>query len=311
MKAFITLVGIILIISFISCKIDNFSITDNYASVNDFFEKNSDPVSTYTVDAGSGGSFTTAQGSTVTIPPGAFVSASNTTVTGNVTIQFKDIYKKSDMLFSNVPAETFYGYPLKSGGEFFIKAFSNNSAVDLVPGKKITVTQPANLTGGFDTVNKQIPFVMVNDSIGRGWETTPADSIFNSTQGYVFSFYQFRSPLDSGSWCNSDNASYFSAYTMTNLILHPNDSVNEYATTVFLLFSNLSSMVHVYYDSYSGFPYNYAPQGLPCTLVALGVKNGTLYSSFVPITITANETVSFTLSKTNTNEFKNQLKALD
>jgi hypothetical protein len=70
-------------------------------------------------------------------------------------------------------------------------------------------------------------------------------------------------------------------------------------------------MVHVYYDSYSGFPYNYAPQGLPCTLVALGVKNGTLYSSFVPITITANETVSFTLSKTNTNEFKNQLKALD
>jgi hypothetical protein len=166
MKAFITLVGIILIISFISCKIDNFSITDNYTSVNDFFEKNSVPLSTYTIDAGSGGSFATAQGSTVTIPPDAFVFASNTTITGKVTIQFKDIYKKSDMLFSNMPAETFYGYPLKSGGEFFIRAFSNNSAVDLVPGKKITVTQPANLTGGFDTVNKQIPFVMVNDSIG-------------------------------------------------------------------------------------------------------------------------------------------------
>ena len=311
MKALINLIGIILIVSFISCKNDHFSITDNYSSVTDFFEKNSVPVSTYIVEAGSGGSFTTAQGSTVIIPANAFVFASNTTVTGKVTIQFKDIYKKSDMLLSNMPAETTYGYPLKSGGEFFIKALSNNSAVDLASGKKITVTQPTKLSGGLDTLNKQIPFVMVNDSVGRGWETTPADSIINSTQSYVFKLYQFGSPVDSGTWCNSDNTSYFSAYTLTNLILHPNDSVNEYATTVFLVFSKLSSMVHVYYDFYSAFPYSYAPQGLSCTLVALGVKNGTLYSSFVPITKTANETVSFTLSKTNTNDFKNQLKALD
>lgn len=316
MKALITTVGTILIVSFISCTKNHFSITDNYSSINDFFEKNSVPVSTYNIDARSGGSFTTAQGTTVTIPANAFITESNTTVTGNVIIQFKDIYQKSDMLLSNMPTETYYGYPLKSGGEFFIKATSNNSAVDLDSGKEITVTQPANLTGGLDTVNKQTPFVLVNDSLGKGWAPAPTDSIFisssfASTSAYVFGLYQFSTPVDSGTWCNSDNMSYFSAYTMTNLILLPNDSVNEYSTTVFLLFRNLNSMVHVYYDQYSGFPYYYAPQGLPCTLVALGVKNGTLYSSFVPITITANETVSFTLSKTNTNEFDNKLKSLD
>ena len=311
MKSLLITVGTIVIVSFISCTKNHFSETDNYSSVYDFFEKNSVPVSTYSINSQSGGSFTTAQGTTVTIPANAFVTGSNTTLTGNVTIQFKDIYLKSDMLLSNMPTETFYGYPLKSGGEFFIKATVSNSAVDLAPGKKITVTQPAKLTGGLDAVNKQSPFVMGNDSSGIGWVGTPADSIFYNTQSYIFNLYQFTSPVDSGTWCNSDNMSYFSAYTMTNLILHPNDSINEYNTTVFLLFSNLSSMIHVYYDQYSSFPYNYSPQGLSCTLVALGVKNGTLYSSFVPITITSNETVGFTLSKTNTNEFKNKLKALD
>ena len=301
MKALISAASVFLLISFISCKNDHFTATDNYTSIDDFFAKNNIAAKTYTINAASGGSFTSPQGTVVTIPPNAFISQSNAPVTGNITIQFKDIYKKSDMLLANMPTETFYETPLKSGGEFFIKAMSGITPVNLAAGAKIT--------GGLDTANAQKPFILRQDSV-RGWEAIPADTIIYTPQYYVFNLYQFSSPVDSGTWCNSDNETYFSNYTMTNLFLHPNDSVDVYGTQVFLLFTNLSSMVHVYYDYNSGFPYNYAPEGLPCTLVALGAKDGTLYSSFVPITITANDTVNFSLGKTNTENFINELKAL-
>ena len=48
-------------------------------------------------------------------------------------------------------------------------------------------------------------------------------------------------------------------------------------------------MVHVYSNG-SNFPYAFAPIGLQCTLVAIGEKDGSLYSCFKPITITNNMT---------------------
>ncbi len=69
-------------------------------------------------------------------------------------------------------------------------------------------------------------------------------------------------------------------------------------------------MIHVYSNGLN-FPYYYAPVGLECTLVAIGVKNGKLYSSFVPLTISSNQSVNFALSAITTDDFVNSLKALD
>jgi hypothetical protein len=219
------------------------------------------------------------------------------------------------MLFSNMPTMTALGYPLKSGGEFFIKAMATNSALILASGQKITINQPASLTGGVDSLNRQLPFILGVDTTGFhsdfGWIPTIYDSVDNIANKYVFSMYQFNSPVEAGSWCNSDNSSYFSAYTQTTLTLVPNDNFNTYSTDVFLIFKNTSSMVHVYYDYINSFPYTYAPQGLQCTLVAIGIKNGILYSSFVPITISSNLSVHFSLSPTTTSAFTSQLKALN
>ncbi len=319
MNASKKLILIFSILGIISCKKDpsmplhdssTTVISENYSSINDFFSKNSVAMQTYNIDGSLGGSFISPQGTTVSVPANAFITQTGSPVTGNVTIQFKDIYAKSDMLLSDMPTTTYWGIPLKSGGEFFIKATSNNSAIILASGKKINVIQPAALTGGLDTLNQQQAF-NANDTIPRNWIQNYNDSVHTTAEDYIFSLYQFNSPADSGSWCNSDNASYFSKYTQTILKLIPNDNVNVYYTQVFLVFKKISSMVHVYYDYTSSFPYNYAPVGLQCTIVAVGVKNGTLYSSFVPITISANQTINFTLSATTTSAFISQLKALN
>ena len=324
-----TLLFIITIIAIVSCKKDTKSTTttlppsasDNYSSVQAFFANNNIALQTYTIDASTGGSFTSPQGTTVTIPSNAFLTQANLPVTGNVTIQFKDIYKKSDMFLANMPTMMpFGGAPLKSGGEFFIKAVQNNSALILASGKKISVSQPASLTGGIDNAMKA--FIFKDSMMGNCQQLCPSsmvwtpaspsnDTVETFAQNYIFNLYKYNNPVDSGSWCNSDNSTYFAAYPQSTLILLAKDSVSTYGTEVFLFFTNLSSMVHVYNASYEYFPYVYAPQGLQCTVVAVGIKNGALYSSFVPITIGANQTVPFTLSPTTTSAFKTQLQTLN
>jgi hypothetical protein len=318
------LIAIIVVI--ISCKKDTKntttappnSNTDNYPSVQAFFSTNNIAIQTYTIDASTGGSFTSLQGTTVTIPPNAFLTKLNVPVTGNVTIQFKDIYKKSDMFLESMPTVMFGGAPLISGGEFFIKAVQNNAALILASGQRIDVSQPSSLTGGVNAAIPQKAFVGIDSSNCSAicttsifWVPTTADSVKAFSQNYIFSLYQFRFPEDSGSWCNSDNSTFFASYPQTTLTLAAQDSVNTYGTEVFLFFKNQTSMVHVYNNWYGKFSYSYAPQGLQCTAVAVGIKGGKLYSSFTPITIGANQTVPFALSATTTSTFIAQLKTLD
>lgn len=283
------------------------SNTDNYSSMANFFAKNGVTTQTYTITGSAGGSFTTPQGTVVTIPANAFANNLWQVVAGPVTISFKDLYKKSDMLLSNVPTNTFTGAALKSGGEFFIKATSGNMALNIA--SPLTIKQPLN---GFPLDSNMKVFIKPgNDTVG--WIATDSAGYTEPTlAGYVFSLYQFNSLVDSGSWCNSDNSTYFSAYPQTTLTLKESDNPANYDTYVFLVFKGINSMVHVYIkDSVNTFPYNYAPLGLQCTVVAVGIKNGTVYSSFTPITISTNETVTFSMSATTTASFKSQLNALN
>jgi hypothetical protein len=198
------------------------------------------------------------------------------------------------------------GKPLKSGGEFFIRAKSGGAAVNLAFPNAIKVSQPFNgwpVDSGMTAFKRDTNKVFV--------AAFDSSSVADSATNYVFSLYSFSAPVDSGTWCNSDNSSYFAAYPQTTITMKGNDSASLYGTAVFLVFHNLNSMVHVYNGGYSSFPYVFAPVGFQCTVVAVGVdKTGKLYSSFVPITISNNDVVNFSLSATTTAAFETQLAAI-
>src|ERR1700722_16192999 len=281
-------------------------ILDKYSSLQDFYAKNGVPIQTYNINGSTGGSFTTSQGTIVIVPANCFNDRYGNLVTGPVTILFKDIYTKSDMLLSNMTPMTYYGGPLKSGGEFFIKAISNGNAVTLNGNGPIKVSQPLN---NWAADKMMQPFRVIADSFNVGWQPSPKpDTVSSSLSGYVFALYSFGSPADSGTWCNSDNSSYFSAYPQTQFTIQTtDDSINMNNISVFLVFTGLNSLVHVYqdYNNLLSFPYGYAPQGLPCTVVAVETRaNGQLRSAFVPTTITANGTVNFNCTPTTTAAFK-------
>jgi len=140
---------------------------------------------------------------------------------------------------------------------------------------------------------------------------SPTVSNPSGVQYYIYSLYQLSVPATSGSWCNSDNSSYFSAYPQTTLNIHVNQS--GYDPDVFLCFKNIQSMVHVYPNSGSetNFSYLYAPFELPATIVAVAEKEGKIYASFTQIKIGNNQTYNIDLQLTNTNDFKATLRALD
>ncbi|MEO5572558.1 MAG: hypothetical protein ABIT08_06680 [Bacteroidia bacterium] len=315
------LILFVCIISCISCSKDKTynagnGTGDHYVSLLDFYDYNGVKSRFFTINASSGGNFTTQQGTVVTIPAYAFINNTGDSVYGNVTIEFKDIYKKSDMLLSDKnTAQYGYGSPIKSAGEFYIRASVNNQPVlmNYFGSKVIRVTQPALLAEMDPAMEAFIGVQGVDDPLLWRNDSVPGSVTPDSTlPGYIFTLYQF-SPIqsDSGTWCNSDNQIYFAAYPQVILTMHQTN-VEDYNTDVFLVFKTVKSIVHVYKDNASGnYPYNYAPDGLECTVVAIGEKDGKIYSSFTPITIINNLTVNFTMASTTTPDFKAALEALN
>jgi hypothetical protein len=306
---------LLLIVTVFSCKKEETPRnTENYSSVDDFLTKNASPIQTHNIDAVSGGSFTTSAGTVVTVPENAFVAQSGSPVTGNVIIMFKDVYKKSDMLLNDLSTNWYSAGPIKSAGMFFIKATQGTTPVLIKQGSKITVKQPLNgqpldttmmalvLAESIDSVGWTFPPF---DSFGSAW-----DSLFFTPTYYVYNLYHFSGALNSGTWCNSDAPDYFNAYPQTTLTLQPLESISTYSTEMFLLFDDVNAMVHVYSED-GNFPYHYAPLGLKCTAVAIGVKGGKLYAAFTPIVITENLSVNFPMTEMSTEAFMSQLESLN
>jgi hypothetical protein len=284
-----------------------------YTNLSDFFAANNVKSEIFKIDAEAGGSFVTQKGTKVTIGPNTFVDGTNLPASGPVSIEFKDIYAKSDMLLGQMPVMLGNGAPLKSAGEFFIKATIEGNPLNLAKNKGIKVEQP-NKDKVADSAMR--PFVFGKGAGGQGWNQagdsfSGLDTIKFLSNSYMFSLYKFSTPIGNGTWCNSDNAGYFSAYPQTVLTINTDFKDSAYNLNIYLVFKGVNSMVHVYDNGSNVFPYNYAPTGLQCTVVAIGVKNSKLYASYDDITITTNKTIKVTPLETNKDDFIAKIKSLD
>lgn len=308
MKNILKTAALVAVVVLASCKkdsVENPSLNSpGYSSLNSFFSQNAVASQIYIVDAVLGGSFTSPQGTLVTIPTNAFLTMNNQPVSGSVLIEFKDIYKKSDMLLSDRPTMLTTGEPMKSGGEFYIKATSDHLPLKLAVGKHIEVSQPA-VTGPIDP--GMVSFVAQQSS---GWLLAPNNTVTLDTAAFFNYIYQMAG-LDSGStWCNSDNSAFFAAYTQTAITLHATTDMAANPISVFLVFQSVNSVIHVYGNGID-FPYSYAPVGLPCSVVATCIKDGKIYYSITPFTVGANMTVNFSLQEVTEAEYLSHLNALN
>ncbi len=294
---------------FFSCKkaspINNAEINtetlapDNFSSLNDFFEKNGVPLSTFTIIAEKGGTYVSTKGTSITIPPNTFSPASAT-----ITIEFKDIYSKSDFLLSGMPAVQMDGSPLISGGQFYLRALNNNLPISS-NNNAITVTQPSNKPD-----KSMVPYMAIKDTTGGSkanyyWtsRTTPDYSLLVTANSYISSFFVNKTL----NWYNTDHPYYSS---MVSLTVVPNE-ISDYMQS-YMVFKNENSSAAIfqYYSTKHFICYN-APKHSECTIVTFMVKNNKIFASFKPVKLDTNQVVNAELVETNSLKFKADLKALD
>ena len=276
-----------------SCKKDDkmeSTPTSGFSSLEEFYNKYAVKSQYFNINNNAQQVITGNQGSIVTFPANSLVHANGQPATGNVRVEIKEIYKKSDMLFADKPTMTATG-PLLSGGEIFIQAIEETSGeiLQVANNAEVGIFMPA--VAPPDSMNLFIATANMAEftwvpAPGTGWSNT----IFTTPTGYQIS-------TDTLTWINCDQPIFSNPWLI--LDMHANDNPVDYNTDVFLFFPN-KSVIHLYQNNNNDFRNYYTPKNSTMTAVAIGLKNGKLYSAFVPVTATnSNLTVNFTLQETS------------
>ncbi len=217
------------------------------------------------INATTGGSFTTGNGVRYVFPANALQTAAGDPVTGTVQITTTEYVKPSDMIFSAM-APVSNGLPLLSGGEFSISATQGTNTVYLKRGSvcRVSLPQPKTPPPGMRLFYGRTAF---KPTAGFGsavnWQIASIDS--SGTGGtIVYNGDTITMDIDSLQLCNADcfmSSPYYQNFTVT---------LNAGGTTIY------DSLVQAYaiYDQYRG----YWPMGV----WSGGAHNGVISESHVP-----------------------------
>lgn len=300
-------------LTFTSCKKNNEENPAPATTIKDFFAKTEIKSQTFTINTdNSQYSITGNQGTKVTFPANAFVTSNGTPVKGDVSIELKEIYDKSDMVLSDRPTMS-NGRILISGGELFIGATAN--------GQELRLDENTNI------LIELAPTTTVDTTMGL-FTGTETDSIFNWTQvdidttatrddslwyvsdpGYYYDPSHYVFAISTLGWINCDkfigSASTYMHVTCTG---EPTPS----ATKVYLIFKNLNGVAQLNYEWGAHKYYSVmAPIGEQATIVAFGIKDNKEYFATKDITVSNDLNVSLDLAPSSSEEIQTALQNLN
>ncbi len=270
----------------------------SYSSITEYFNSNSVDATTYTINAGAGGTFTTSKGSVVTIPANAFQTYSGATVTGNVTLTMKEVFSNSDIIFSGifpVSGNTF----LNSGGEYYLQASQNGQDLTVTPGVMVNVEIPAQAEdpgmmlffGGGDEEEL--------DTLG--WQ--PVDTTWTNS-GFTFNSADdsYSIDLDSLGWGNIDafnwNVNYFTCHFQLDGV----SGLDNSNTKVYAVFKGENTVWPTGEPMWGGINTGLVTDShlaaIDMNVLAISVVNGELYYGLLDVIPAANQTYTINMVAT-------------
>ncbi len=306
MKKLNYILGATIILALLSCKKDVDPIqpqptvgttTESFSSINEYFNGNNPQTETFQLMAENGGAFTTQNGSEITVPANAFITANGQPVLGSVTLKMKEIFSNKNMVFSGIfPVN--YGNVLNSGGEFFIEASQNGNVLNVQDGQFINVEIPAQaedpwmelfFAGGIENP----------DSIN--WQ--PVDSAFSGS-GFNFNSVDgtYSCNLDSLGWANID--AFMSGITYFNCTFQLSGvaGLNNQNTNAFAVFKGENAVWpvgDVGWGSISGNTISESHLGsVDLNLLVISVVDGQLYYGLLDVLPTNNQTYQINMVPT-------------
>ncbi len=260
-------------------------------SLQDLYKKHAVGTQQFLFNSEYDNTITGLEGTRVTFSKQSFSKKNGQIVDGNVIVELKEIYKMNDMLYSGKPTTT-TSIPLKSGGEIFLKARLHGSSEELIIRESTPIQilfpaeEPLDTMFEYAGYDSSGIFVWGQVQNPQTWLPIPATPTNNG--------YQLNTT--SLNWINCDRPIFSEPWV--KFTMNANDPPEEYSTDVYLFFPG-NTMIHVYRLGITDFVNYFTPCNTDFTAVAIGFKNGQLYSSFIPITSgTVDYNISFSLTPT-------------
>jgi hypothetical protein len=279
----------------------------------------------FTLNISTGGSVKGEEGTRVEFPANSLVKLNGAAVTGSVDIELIEIYKKSDMLFSNMPTIGLNDENkmalLISGGEFYINAKQNGEQLKVDGG--FTINAPTAKTGGDDTDMRVFKGAEEcdNDGCDVVWEQQERDMRIGKDQdgtggaggGGSQSVYQvFQNQFG---WTNIDRW-YSDPRPKTTIFVDVPEGYDNTNCAVYLSYDGETSAL-ASFDTYNATTalftehYGLIPIGLQVHFIMISVIDDVWYYSIHPATITTNHVETFTtLTQTTEAELSALVDAL-
>lgn len=236
-----------------------------YDGLDGFFEANSVPTQTFTLEAEEGGQVESPRGTALTFPPNAF-TLGDTPVSGPVTVELRETFTASDFVTTNVFTQTSEGQALESGGSFFVGARQD--------GRALQLAQPVQLSTPVQTRTPPQGMMLFNAANNGSstvtWNPNPIADVPESDG--VF----FTTISDNFGWKNIDRFPDATPAAITvapiGNLAGPNDTI------VAFIADNVTVAIRIPPGSTPGEFVNAAmPEGEPGTIVVIGTDDGSVW----------------------------------
>lgn len=255
-------------------------------------------------------------GTRITIPQNAFTSGGSP-VSGVVTFNVLEFYKRSDLLFGGSNTNHISGAPLETQGSFFLEATQNGVALDRQLAQPLVISVPAESNDDI-TVLWEGQIGGVGGAEQLGWaparQANGAQEVRAFNEEFTFNFGQLG-------WFNCD-VFYSNASPKTTVTVDVNNnpgalaSFRGYTGETFIFFCpNDANVVAQLYtpdgpDRVKSYD-DMMPIGSQGTLLAFSIKDGKYYLATKNITITADLHETVTLAETTEAAVQSAIEALD
>ncbi|MEG1237732.1 hypothetical protein [Flavobacterium sp. 2] len=258
----------------------------------------------FTITAGTGVvTLTSAKGVKLTLN-GDCLTKNGNPVTGQVDIEYVELFDKGNMLISNKPTMGIMPDGKKnlliSGGEFFIKA--SQGGVELKTSCYMNLIVPTALTNGLD--NAMTLWNGVIDERGElAWEQPKPNADGTGGKGgvqgeganYYVTFGKFG-------WTNVDRF-YSDPRPKTTLLVKAPEGYTNENSAVYLSYDGEGTNALAKLDTYTSAGlfsehYGQIPIGLKCHVIFATEDNGQWRYAIKAVTVAANDVYTFTLAET-------------
>lgn len=263
-------------------------------------------IQNFTIDATTGGTIVGENGTQLYFPPNSLTHLGGESVTGNIDIEFIEIYGRAAMLTQNLPTngkkDNGDVVTIISGGEFFVNATKNGN--QLVAETPYELTAPTNsfdpdmtvfIPENCNGIDCDVVWEEDEEATIQGGEIQNADGTW--TSAYV-------APLTDFGWTNLDKWwSYNGPKTMVYADVP--EGFNETNSAVYVSYDgepNALALFDTYDTSLDMFTEHYGqmPIGLEVHFIFVSVQDGDYVYAIQGATIGDDHVETFTTTQTTT-----------